>query len=77
MKSIIYLVVVNLAIEIYSMVDITMLGVMCPKEIVTYYSYGMKIQKILLQIVNTFTIVLVQEYLYIIKKTEKMNLIDC
>lgn len=59
MKSIIYLVVVNLAIEIYSMVDITMLGLMCQKETVTYYSYGMKIQKILLQIVNTFTVVLV------------------
>ncbi len=59
MKSIMYLVVVNLAIEIYSMVDITMLGLMCEKEVVTYYSYGMKIQKILLQVINTFTMVLV------------------
>lgn len=59
MKSIIYLVVVNLAIEIYSLVDITMLGLMSKNEVVTYYSYGMKIQKILLQIVNTFTMVLV------------------
>ena len=59
MKSIMYLVVVNLAIEIYSMVDITMLGLMCKKEVVTYYSYGMKIQKILLQVINTFTMVLV------------------
>lgn len=59
MKSILYLVVVNLAIEIYSLVDITMLGLMCEKEVVTYYSYGVKIQKILLEIVNTFTMVLV------------------
>ena len=69
MKSIIYLVVVNLAIEIYSMVD--MLGVMCPKEIVTYYSYGMKIQKILLQIVNTFTIVLVPRISLYYKENRK------
>lgn len=59
MKSIMYLVVVNLAIEIYSMVDITMLGLMCKKEVVTYYAYGIKIQKILLQVINTFTMVLV------------------
>lgn len=59
MKSIMCLVVVNLAIEIYSMVDITMLGLMCKKEVVTYYAYGMKIQKILLEIINTFTMVLV------------------
>ncbi len=59
MRSVLYLVVVNLAIEIYSMVDIAMLGLMCEKEVVTYYSYGMKIQKILLQVINTFTVVLV------------------
>lgn len=59
MKSILFLVVVNLAIEIYSLVDITMLGLMCKKEVVTYYAYGIKIQKILLEIVNTFTMVLV------------------
>ena len=59
MKSVIYLAIVNLAIEIYSLVDITMLGLMCKKEVVTYYSYGMKIQKIFLQIINTFTMVLV------------------
>lgn len=59
MKSILFLVVVNLAIEIYSMVDITMLGLMCTKEVVTFYSYGIKIQKILLQVINTFTVVLV------------------
>ena len=59
MKSIIYLVVVNLAIEIYSLVDITMLGILCDNETVAFYSYGIKIYKILLQVVNTFTMVLV------------------
>lgn len=59
MKSIIYLVVVNLAIEIYTLLDITMLNLLCDKSNVAYYSYGMKIYRILYQIVNTFTIVVV------------------
>lgn len=59
LKSIIYLVVVNLAIEIYSMVDVTMLGLLCESQVVAYYAYGIKIQKILLQVINTFTVVLV------------------
>ncbi len=59
LKSIFYLVVVNLAIEIYSLIDITMLGILCDNETVAFYSYGVKIYKIILQIVNTFTMVLV------------------
>ena len=59
MKSIAFLVVVNLAIEIYSLVDVTMLGLMCSKKTVAYYTYGIRIQQILLQIINTFTMVLV------------------
>ena len=58
-KPILFLSVVNLAIEIYTLTDITMLNLFCTKEIVAYYSYGMKIQKILLQVINTFTMVLV------------------
>lgn len=59
MSSIMYLVVVNLAIEIYSLVDITMLGIFCDNDTVAFYSYGIKIYKIILQVVNTFTMVLV------------------
>ncbi len=59
MKSIMTLTVVNLAIEISTMVDTTMLGAMCDKETVAYYGYGSKIKGILLQIINTFTVVLV------------------
>lgn len=58
-KSIIFLTCVNLAIEIYSLVDITMLNIMCDPETVSIYSYGSKIQKILIQVVNTFTITIV------------------
>ncbi len=59
LKSIIYLVIVNLAIEIYTLVDVTMLSWMCNKENVAFYSYGSKIYKILIQLINTFTIVMV------------------
>ncbi len=58
-KPILYLVMVNLAIEIYSLIDITMLGLFCEKSNVAFYSYGSKIYRILLQIINTFTMVLV------------------
>jgi O-antigen/teichoic acid export membrane protein/phosphorylcholine metabolism protein LicD len=59
MKSILLLTTVNLAIEISTMVDTTMLGIMCDKETVAYYSYGSKIKGILLSVINTFTMVLV------------------
>ena len=59
LKPIFFLVVVNLAIEIYTLVDTTMLGAMCEKNNVAFYSYGSKINKIFLQVVNTFTMVLV------------------
>lgn len=59
LKPIFFLVAVNLAIEIYSLVDVTMLGFMCGDDTVAFYSYGMKIYKIFLQVINTFTMVLV------------------
>ena len=59
LKPIFFLAAVNFAIEIYLLVDVTMLGFMCGEEIVAYYSYGMKIYRILLQVVNIFTIVTV------------------
>lgn len=70
-KPILFLTLVNLAIEIYSMIDITMLTFMCKKSIVAYYSYGMKIFKILLQIVNTFTMVLVPRIALYYKENRK------
>lgn len=58
-KSVCFLAMVNFAIEIYTLVDITMLDLLSQKENIAFYSYGSKINKILLQIVNTITIVLV------------------
>lgn len=87
LKPVLYLVAVNLAIEIYTMVDTTMLGIFSNNENVAYYSYGSKIYKILLQILNTFTIVVVprlsalykdgkiEEYNAVLTKTLKVILI--
>ena len=58
-KSVLFLATVNLAIELYSLVDVTMLGIMTTDETVAFYSYGLKIYKIVLQVVNSFTMVLV------------------
>ena len=54
-----FLATVNLAIELYSLVDVTMLGIMTTDETVAFYSYGLKVYKILLQVINSFTMVLV------------------
>lgn len=72
LKSIAYLVVVNLAIEIYSLIDVTMIGIFCESQKVAYYSYGIKIYKILLQVVNSFTMVLVPK-ISIYFKENKIN----
>ena len=58
-KPIIILALTYLAIELYSMVDITMLGWFCSKESVAFYVYASRIKSILLQIFNTFTIIVV------------------
>lgn len=72
LKPIMYLVCVNLAIEIYTLVDTTMLGMMCSKEHVAYYTYGSRINKIFIQVINTFTIVLVPRLSYYYKE-KRMN----
>lgn len=59
MKSIFMLVVVNIAIEIYSLIGTSLLGVLSTKESVAYYSYAGRVNSILKQVTNTFTMVLV------------------
>ena len=76
-KSILYLVSVNLAIEIYTLVDVSMLGFFCVKEVVAYYVYGSRIYKILLQIINSFTMVIVPRIslLYAENRKEEFNVL--
>ena len=68
LKSIAYLVFVNLAIEIYTLVDITMLSSICEKENVAFYSYGSKIFRILITVLNTLTTVIVPKLALIYKE---------
>lgn len=74
LKPILFLVVVNLAIEIYSLLDITMIGAIMTesKSPVTYYKYAHQIQKTLLMVVNAFTIVIVPR-LSMLYKQEKYD----
>ena len=71
LKPIIFLVTVNLAIEIYSLMDITMMNFMSNKESIAYYKYAIAIHKMLLQVVNTFTMILVPRLSYYYKENRK------
>lgn len=59
LRPIFLLVLVNFAIEIYSLLGTSMLGFFSTKESVAFYSYASKVNGIFLQIANTITIVLV------------------
>lgn len=86
-KPILYLVAVNLAIEIYTLVDVTMLGLMAGATNVAFYSYGSRMSRALLTIVNSFTMVIVprmvlyykegkiNEYNLLLSKTLKLILL--
>lgn len=67
-ESIFLLVVVNLAIELYTLVDVTMLGAMANSKNVAYYSYASRINKIFIQVINTFTIVIVPRIAFYYKE---------
>lgn len=71
MTSIMLLVVVNLAIELYSLVDVTMLGAMSTSKNVAYYSYASRINKIFIQIINAFTVVIVPRIAFYYKEGRK------
>lgn len=71
MESILLLVVVNLAIELYTLVDVTMLGAMSTSKNVAYYSYASRINKIFIQVINTFTMVIVPRIAFYYKEGRK------
>lgn len=75
MKSIFMLVVVNLAIEIYTLVDKTMLGSMMTKDHVAFYTYASAINRVGLSFTSTLTTVLVPRisYYYEIGKKDDFN----
>lgn len=69
-SPVLFLVVVNFAIEIYTLVDITMLKLIVGNDAVAYYSYGSKIYKILLTLLNSFTMVIVPRLTYLKKQKD-------
>ena len=75
MKSIFMMVTVNLAIEIYTLVDKTMLGSMMTKDHVAFYTYASAINRVGLSFTSTLTTVLVPRisYYYEIGKKEEFN----
>lgn len=64
LKPVLFLFVVNIAIELYTLVDTTMLSFMAPSANVAYYSYGHKIFNIFKSITNSFTMVIVPRLVY-------------
>ncbi len=73
-KPIVLLVIVNLAIELYSLVDVTMLGALSADDNVAYYTYATKTLSIFKQIINTFTIVVVPRLAYYYSENKKDEL---
>lgn len=71
-KPILYLASVNIAIEIYTLVDVTMLGFFTTDDHIAFYKYGSSFAKIFLQVINTFTMVLVPK-LSILYKENKLH----
>lgn len=70
LKPVLLIVAVNLSIELYTLVDTTMLGIICGEENVAFYSYGSKINRIILQVVNTFTMVVVPKLASCVKEQD-------
>lgn len=58
LKPIIILFATTIAIELYTMLDTTMLGIMCSDQVVGYYSYAMKTTKIIITVLTAATTVL-------------------
>ncbi len=68
MRTIFMLVSVNLAIEIYTLADTTMLGLLSTNEHVAFYTYASRVNRIFLQVTNTITMVLVPRISFVYKE---------
>lgn len=78
-KPLLILFATNIAIEIYTLLDTTMLGATCSDEIVGYYSYAMRTSKIVITILVAATTVLLPKlssYFQREDKTAYKNLIS-
>lgn len=62
LKSLIVMFATNVAIEIYTMLDTTMIGTLCEMTVVGYYSYSMKITKIVITVLIASITVLLPRF---------------
>lgn len=58
LKPVLILFATTIAIELYTMLDTTMLGIMCSDQVVGHYSYAMKTTKIIITVLTAATTVL-------------------
>ncbi len=63
-KPLLILLATSVAIELYTLLDTTMLGIICSDEIVAYYSYAMKVSKIILTVIVAISAVLLPKLSY-------------
>ena len=63
-KPIIVLLCTTIAIELYTLIDTTMLGIMCSDEIVGYYTNSMKLVKVLITVISAIGGVLLPRLSY-------------
>ena len=70
-KPLLILFATNIAIELYTMLDTTMLGIMCEKSVVGYYSYAMKTSKIIVTVLSAATTVLLPRLSHLYNERNK------
>lgn len=64
LKPIIIMLATGIAVELYTLMDTTMLGIMCPEEIVAYYTYPMQLVRIVIVVVTAIGGVLLPRLSY-------------
>lgn len=70
-RPLLILFATNIAIELYTMLDTTMLGIMCEKSVVGYYSYAMKTSKIIITVLSAATTVLLPRLSHLYNEGDK------
>ena len=64
LKPILIMMATVIAVELYTLMDTTMLGIMCPEKVVAYYMYPMQIVRIVIVVVTAIGGVLLPRLSY-------------
>jgi len=76
LKPLLILFATNIAIELYTLLDVTMLGSFCEEDIVGYYSYAMRTSKIIITILVAATSVLLPKLSFYFETKNQDRYID-